>query len=106
MNYETIKKNIDYQNEVKEIATFLFYNFYVQYYEKEMLEFLDIEDDMDKLSEENDNFRNFKEESIFELMPKAERFLEYFKGAEKAKENIKFLNVINHKQAKILIEEM
>ncbi|RTK96687.1 MAG: hypothetical protein EKK64_03620 [Neisseriaceae bacterium] len=106
MNNETVKKNIEYQEEVKEIAVSLFYNFYVQYYEKEFLEFLDIEDNMMKLSEGNDNFRIFKEESIFELMPKAERFLEYFKSAEKAKETIKFLNIVNHKQAKMLIEEM
>ena len=78
----------------------------MQYYEKEFLEYLDIEDNMVKLSDANDNFRIFKEESIFELMPKAERFFEYFKDVEKAKETIKFLNIMNHKQAKVLIEEI
>lgn len=106
MNKETIKKNIDYQKDVREIATSLFYCFYIQYYENDFLQYLEIEDDISIISDENKEFKRFKEESIFELMSKAEKFLEYFKDKQKAKETIKFLNVINHKKAKELIEEM
>lgn len=90
MNNDIVKKNIEYQEKIREIAKILFHAFY--YDEEALLDAIDYE--------------TYVRIGTADLMEKSDKFFQFFNNLEDAKATIRYLKIVNPKKAKEIIEEM
>lgn len=90
MNEDMVKKNIEYQGQVEQIAKILYYAFFCEDEEEFLLPSAD---------------REFQEKlRVRELTEQAEKVFEFFGSVEDAKKTIRFLQTINPEIGKLIIE--
>lgn len=94
MNEDMVKKNIEYQEQVIQIAKMLYHAFF---YEDEEEVFHHAPNDAAQIQEQL---------KVRELTEQAERMFEFFGSAEDAKKTIRFLQTICPEIGKQIIEKL
>ena len=97
MNSDFTKKNIEYQNEIGQVAKFLFYAFY--YNEEERLNYLP--DCVEHRSE-----GEYEKFGVNQAMPKAEKIYSHFGEKTEAVKALKFLQAVNPLKAKEIVDAL
>lgn len=87
MNNELIEKNKIYQEQINEIAKFIFYAFHYE------------EDEQPELNITVEN-----EKEVKKWLEKAEKILAFFDTCDEAKKAFRFLNTVNPMYAKEIID--
>lgn len=92
MNNDFVEKNVAYQEEIQQIAKFVFHAFYYDEEEKAMWP--------------GGGPDAYERDSVSDLLPKAEKILSFFGSAADAKKAMRFLHTINPMRAKDIIDEL
>ncbi len=91
MDKELVEKNLNYQNEIKSIAKYVFRSFYFD------------EDEQLSLALNDEEYQEYGVEKLLDV---SEKILGYFDSAEEAKKTFKFLNSVAPMYAKEILESM
>lgn len=87
MNNEFVEKNRIYQEQINEIAKFIFHAFHYE------------EDEQPELNISIEN-----EQEVEKWLEKAEKILAFFDSSDEAKKAFRFLNTVNPMYAKEIID--
>ena len=91
MNTDFVEKNIEYQEQVEQIAKFVFHAFY--YDEEEKATYVSGPD-------------LYERELIGDLLHKGEKIYGFFGSATEAKKALRFLHTVNPMKAKEILDEL
>jgi hypothetical protein len=91
MDKELVEKNLNYQNEIKSIAKYIFRLFYFN------------EDEQLSLALNNEEYQEY---GIEKLLDVSEKILGHFESAEEAKKTFKFLNSVAPMYGKEIVESL
>lgn len=113
MDTDMVQKNLNYQQDIAQIAKMLFHAFYLD--EEELISAVD--DNKDDPLTCGDIYERsialglpgaevYERTLVAALMEKAEKFFQFFASVDDAKKTIHFLHTVNPVKAREIIDEM